>query len=341
MVPSLLAVSAIVPSLLLVAWFRGRDLNPEPSRAIWATFFWGVASTAGVLLVALPLGIFSDLFRTPLERGLWDAFATAALPEETAKLAVVLLFAARRPAFDEPMDGMVYGAVAGLGFAALENVLYVLDGGFGLAIVRALTCVPAHAAWGAILGYTVGRVRFSGAPKLTLAGGWLWAVALHGIYDAPLMTLGRAHGAPPILVLGMLGVSLGAVVASWILVLHWQRRLRREQHPAAPPLPQVPSDDPAQAQSSAAPQAPPATPPQGTQTVGLALVLGGGLLASVGGTVVLAGLLALLVSTQATELLLFALGLGALALPPLLLGLALFTAGLRRLGRARPRAARA
>ena len=81
----------------------------------------------------------------------------AAIPEEFVKLAILVGYNMRHHAFDEPMDGIVYGVVASLGFATLENMLFVFEGGISVAVSRAFTAVPLHAFVGAIMGYYVGR----------------------------------------------------------------------------------------------------------------------------------------------------------------------------------------
>ena len=81
------------------------------------------------------------------------------------------------------MDGVVYGAVASLGFATIENLLYCASGDLGTALGRAFTAVPAHAAFGAIMGYTFARRHFAGKSN-GLFGPALWLpVLLHGVYD--------------------------------------------------------------------------------------------------------------------------------------------------------------
>ena len=81
------------------------------------------------------------------------------------------------------MDGVVYGAVASLGFATIENLLYCASGDLGTALGRAFTAVPAHAAFGAIMGYTFARRHFAGQSN-GLFGPALWLpVLLHGVYD--------------------------------------------------------------------------------------------------------------------------------------------------------------
>ncbi len=104
------------------------------------------------------------------------------------KFAVLYFFCFKHSEFDEPMDGFVYGAAASLGFAALENVLYVADSGLGTALLRALTAVPSHAMVGAVMGYFLALSRFRPDRKrlfFTLA--LIVPIALHGLYDFPLM----------------------------------------------------------------------------------------------------------------------------------------------------------
>jgi RsiW-degrading membrane proteinase PrsW (M82 family) len=116
-------VLALVSSALLAWYFHSRDLRPEPARAIWATFGLGVVIIAPVLLVDWPIvGLLERLGLRPELGGTADAFLVAAIPEEFFKFVVLWFFASRRRWFDEPMDGIVYGVIASLGFATLENI---------------------------------------------------------------------------------------------------------------------------------------------------------------------------------------------------------------------------
>ncbi|MEW5725188.1 MAG: PrsW family glutamic-type intramembrane protease, partial [Thermodesulfobacteriota bacterium] len=158
-----LQASAVVPSLLLLWYFHSRDVYPEPARVVWATFGLGVLSTIPVLLADLPLGAAVEALGglNPYAEGLSHSLFLAAIPEEFFKYLVLVLYAARHKEFNEPMDGVVYGVSASLGFATLENILYVSQGGLGVAVMRAVTAVPSHALMGAIMGYYVGRARFA------------------------------------------------------------------------------------------------------------------------------------------------------------------------------------
>lgn len=185
-------LSAIIPSLLLLWYFHSRDVYPEPPRVLWTTFILGLLSTLPTLLIALPITSLLSPYshQWPLTIGLLKAFATAALPENLFKFLVLVLYCARHPEFDEPMDGIVYGVAASLGFATLENILYVASGGFSLAVTRAITAVPGHAFLGVIMGYYVGQAKFRPHRRhslLTIA--FFVPTLLHGLYDFPLLTL--------------------------------------------------------------------------------------------------------------------------------------------------------
>jgi protease PrsW len=151
--------------------------------------------------------------------GLWarafDAVVLAALCEELPKwLAFLLVY--RWNEFDEPLDGVVYGVALALGFATVENVLCVARDGLGVGVLRAVFAVPAHALFGAVMGFYVGRAKFGGGARL-LALALAAAVAFHGAYDFVLQTL---RG------LWMYAVVGAGSVALWVFVL---RRVHRAQ----------------------------------------------------------------------------------------------------------------
>lgn len=186
---------AVAPGFFLMLYLYHRDrYEREPLGLVVRTFLGGALATLPVLALgrwvtqpaAHMLGIHG------MGALLWQAWVEAALAEEAAKLAAVWWLAYRNPNLNEPFDGIVYAAAASLGFATLENLLYVLAGGVATGLVRAVLAVPAHAAFGVTMGYYVGRARFAPAPGRRLA---LWAlalavpVAMHGLYDVLAMQL--------------------------------------------------------------------------------------------------------------------------------------------------------
>jgi RsiW-degrading membrane proteinase PrsW (M82 family) len=187
---TLLLFSAVVPALFCLWYLCSRDANPEPARVVIKTFLLGALVTIPIIPVAYALEALGKDAMGMWPRALVGGFLGASIPEELFKFLVIRLWVWRQKEFDEPMDGIVYSAAASLGFAALENVLYVEQGGFGVATLRALTAVPGHALSGVIMGYFAGRAKF--APEADRNGlllkGLLAAAALHGTYDTFLLT---------------------------------------------------------------------------------------------------------------------------------------------------------
>lgn len=213
-----LLLAALLPSAVIMRWFHTRDAEPEPRGALWKTFGWGVASIIPVLVVVRTYAGAVESITDPLMLGLAEAFLCAAVPEEFFKYVVVAGFATRLRDFDEPMDGIVYGVAASLGFATLENVLYVAEGGLVVALIRAVTAVPGHALYGAVMGVYVGRAVFEPARAnrhMTLA--LFWPIVLHGLYDFPLLAAGAADEA------GMPERGPGAwmLLVPLVLILSW------------------------------------------------------------------------------------------------------------------------
>ncbi|MFC1655993.1 PrsW family intramembrane metalloprotease [Patescibacteria group bacterium] len=190
----ILMLISIAPIVILLWYFDHLDKEHKESRRfLWSIFLWGVLITliAGAIELVLEL-LFSDLFFIPMVQVFFTAFIFVAVTEETLKYWVVKRKAYDHPAFNEHFDGIVYGVVASLGFAALENILYVMEGGIYIGIIRALLAVPAHALFGAIMGYYIGLAKFAkhpGEEKLLLRKGLILAIIFHGLYDFLLFTL--------------------------------------------------------------------------------------------------------------------------------------------------------
>lgn len=224
-----LVIVAFVPPLALTAFFYLKDrYEPEPKRRVAIAFFYGflvlipalyigrlVRSTVDQEFLALG-GLRADLFRT---------FVVAALPEEGAKFLLLCVTVLWWRDFDEPFDGVVYGAALSLGLAAVENLFYVLHaflyskGAWKVALLRGTFAVPAHALFGATMGYFLGLAKFgkTRAKKLLRAGaGLCLASVFHGLYDLLCQFTGAVLGW---ILLG--GLSL----AMWVFVLMSMSRL--------------------------------------------------------------------------------------------------------------------
>ncbi|WP_431137461.1 PrsW family intramembrane metalloprotease [Psychroserpens mesophilus] len=141
---------AVAPVLIIIIYIYCKDkYEKEPKGLLLLSFLFG-AVVSIIITTILYLGFdillpLKDKFSV-LEQFI-KAFFVVALVEEFSKYVIVRYFAQPRLAFNEPFDGIVYAVMVSMGFAATENVLYVLEGGAGVAVLRAFTAVPAHATF--------------------------------------------------------------------------------------------------------------------------------------------------------------------------------------------------
>ncbi len=149
---------------------------------------FGCATILAIDLIIPVLDNFSENYFKDNTFHFFDNFIRAAFLEEFFKLTVIVFFCTRKSAFDEPMDGLVYGVAASLGFAAYENIGYVLnfykDPSFNIAVVRAFSAVPLHALCGIIMGFLITQSIFEKQHNyLNLILALLIPVGLHGLYN--------------------------------------------------------------------------------------------------------------------------------------------------------------
>lgn len=111
------------------------------------------------------------------------AFIGVALVEELCKFIFLKGFIYDDREFSEPFDGIVFGGILGCGFATVENIFYVFRLGQEAGMLRLFTAVPGHVFLGIILGYFMGRAKFSFEPEKELWKGLVSVVIIHGIYD--------------------------------------------------------------------------------------------------------------------------------------------------------------
>lgn len=199
-----IALAAAILPPLLVLWIVYRhDVFPEPPQVVWACFLFGMLIVLPILAVAWPVMYIGQQLVAgshPLVLGLMAAFLGAAIPEEFFKFLVLRFYAATHRAFNEPMDGIVYGVAVSLGFATLENLVYAVSFDFSLLVIvmRAITAIPMHAALGAIMGWYVARWRFGPANRgSSLLLALLVPILLHGLYDWPLLAAGFSRAEQP------------------------------------------------------------------------------------------------------------------------------------------------
>lgn len=225
-----------MPALVAMWYFDRHDTaRPEPAGLRRKVAIFGGLSVIPTLILVYATGAVVGTAAPAegtYEAAFYSAFVQAAAPEELCKIAVVYWVVWRRPEFDERLDGIVYAARAGLGFALVENIFYLLGqvdmtGLIVTWILRALLAVPGHALWTAMMGYMAARRRFDGSGPGIL-GGYLLAVFLHGTYDVALFVGQplRADGHED-LTLALLAVPVLIIVASWIIVKRMARTALR------------------------------------------------------------------------------------------------------------------
>ena len=181
---------AVLPALILVYYVYTQDkLQREPTKNLVKAFFYGGGSVFASLLISVPfmkMGLFPQEIHTSMD-AFRTAFFGAAIPEETAKLVLLWLFLRKCKDFDERMDGIVYAVCVGMGFAAFENLEYVIGAGsqwVTVGLSRSLTAIPGHFGFAVVMGYFFSLYYFD-SYRAPLAGlkMWLYPVLLHGTYD--------------------------------------------------------------------------------------------------------------------------------------------------------------
>jgi RsiW-degrading membrane proteinase PrsW (M82 family) len=239
------ALSGMLPALLAMYYVDRLDaVRPEPRWQLRKIAILGGLSTLPCMFVEHHLQKGLAIDESTPGGALFTAFVTAATTEEVAKAIVVWLFIWSHPAFDERMDGIVYATRAGLGFALVENVGYLLGsksvGGFaGTYIARALLAVPGHAIWAAFMGYYAARKKFDGTGP-GIWGGLAIAIFSHGAYDAALMLIKTLPKDLMGLVLLLLPIPIIVIVVGWRRIhRHAREALRLDElsHPGRPRLP--------------------------------------------------------------------------------------------------------
>jgi RsiW-degrading membrane proteinase PrsW (M82 family)/ribosomal protein S18 acetylase RimI-like enzyme len=183
---------AIAPGIAICLFIFHRDAyNREPKLNLFVSFFLGALI---VLPVAYTEIYFTQFTGQTISGVAASAFLVVAFTEELGKFIILRLYSYPKKSFDEPLDGIVYGVMIGMGFATLENILYVQKFGVQTGLMRMFLSVPAHATFGVLMGYHVGKAKFEkpGSRKLLLLG-MFWAVLFHGVYDFFLFLQGNPY----------------------------------------------------------------------------------------------------------------------------------------------------
>ncbi len=183
----LLSLALLPAGILLGYIYRMDTIEKEPTKLLIRLFLFGcLCAISASILEGVGERLLGGVSSTLIYL-LVDAFIVVAVAEEGCKFAF-LCTAWKNPAFNYRFDAIVYAVCVSLGFAALENVLYVFQYGIGTGIIRAFTSVPGHCFFGVYMGYWMGKAkhaRFYGLPGsgTYLALSFLVPTLLHGFYD--------------------------------------------------------------------------------------------------------------------------------------------------------------
>lgn len=188
-----LLMLAIAPSVAFIMWIYLKDrYEREPMIILAKFFFLGVAtSLIGILVESL-------LIKVNIWSGysylIYISFIVAALTEEGLKAIVLIPFLLREKNFNEKLDGIIYSIFLSLGFATVENIIYVLYDNtpqvFEVGLTRGIISIPAHIMFAITMGYYISKYKFSNEKikkREYLIMSVLVPIILHGIFDFILM----------------------------------------------------------------------------------------------------------------------------------------------------------
>lgn len=180
-----IVTAGVAPGLALLSYFYLKDqYESEPLSLVFKMFIFGA-------LLVFPLMFIQYVLSAEglLQGDFIKAFGTVGLLEEFFKWFILYYTIFQHIAFDEPYDGIIYSVSVSLGFASAENIFYLLANGLQDALGRALLPVSSHALFGVIMGYYIGKAKFSPVvQKRVIMLSLTVPVLLHGIYDFILMT---------------------------------------------------------------------------------------------------------------------------------------------------------
>ena len=198
-----LGAAALIPVLVLMIFIYIKDPHEkEPIGLLVKIFFLGMLSCIPAAIYEnIGQDILGDIGFSQRDRIYWiiTAYGIVALAEESVKYAALKLSTWKNKNFNYRFDGIVYAVFASLGFAALENVLYVFESGFNTAIARALLSVPGHCNFGIFMGYFYGQAKYREAVGdytgcvMKRRTGLLVAILFHGTYDCLLFLYSAMH----------------------------------------------------------------------------------------------------------------------------------------------------
>ncbi|MFV9503061.1 MAG: PrsW family intramembrane metalloprotease [Oscillochloridaceae bacterium umkhey_bin13] len=240
---------SFVPAFIYAAIVYWLDrFEKEPLRLLIGAFFWGAfVATMGAIIWTSVLQLGIELLVGPEFADVAGTTLLAPIVEEVLKgLAVTIIFLAFPDEFDSVLDGMVYGAITALGFAATENVLYLFFMGYGeggyegmftLFVLRVILGGWGHAVYTAFFGagLALGRLRPGKVGRVAFPLiGLLIAIFLHALHNTMAVFLGELFGLAGLAALLLVdwtgwAIALGVVFWALLRERNWMRLYLREE----------------------------------------------------------------------------------------------------------------
>jgi len=176
--------------VIVILWYiYYRDkYEKEPLLVLLKAFVGGLLSAiVTILVLAFTLKYFPKSENVFLA-SFYESFLEAGIPEEFFKFLFLYWFIWKNKAFNERFDGIVYAVFVSLGFACLENIMYVFENGVAIGLVRAVLSVPAHAFFGVVMGFYFSYAKFEPARKREILLKCLaYSMLIHGLFDFLLL----------------------------------------------------------------------------------------------------------------------------------------------------------
>ncbi|MDZ4810562.1 MAG: PrsW family glutamic-type intramembrane protease [Bacteroidota bacterium] len=218
---------ALAPGIAICMFIFYKDVyNREPKLNLIVSFILGC-------IAIFPAVWFEQAFSYTIDGTITGvaifSYAVVGFSEEASKFLGLRFYSYRQKSFDEPLDGIVYSVMVSMGFATLENVMYVMkyaEAGQGLqvGIQRMFLSVPAHASFAVVMGYFVGKAKFKSSNSLmVMFTGLLIAIFFHGTYDFFLFLPTYSHIGKEM----SEGLLAAGAIGSYIVCLILSRKLIR------------------------------------------------------------------------------------------------------------------